>query len=187
MKIAAATIHADVIETQRLILRRWAAKDVALFARMNADPRVMEFFPALQTAEETESGIKISEEKFERFGFSFSAAELKETGEFIGFIGINVPTFEAPFMPCVEIGWRLAFEFWGKGYAQEGARACLKWGFECRKLAEIVSFTAVTNLKSRNVMERIGMFHDPAGDFDHPKVPEGHPVRRHVLYRVRSS
>ncbi len=132
--------------------------------------------------------ISTIEERIDRDGFGFWAAELKEPKGFIGFIGLNVPGYPLPFSPCVEIGWRLAFDYWGKGYAKEGARAALNFGFQTVRLNEIVSFTTVNNVRSRRVMEGIGMTYDAQGDFDHPELPEHHPLRRHVLYRkVRSA
>jgi RimJ/RimL family protein N-acetyltransferase len=174
-----------VIETERLILRRWRSDDVEPFAAMNADPRVMEFYPKTLSRPETEAMIATIEQRIERDGFGMWATELKQTGALIGFIGLNVPSYPLPFSPCVETGWRLAFDQWGKGYAQEGARAALAFGFEKAGLAEIVAFTAVINVRSRRVMEGVGMTYDPAGDFDHPHVPEGDRLRRHVLYRRR--
>ncbi len=173
-----------MVETERLLLREWRAEDFDPFARMCADPRVMEFFPATLTLEETAAAMQRGRAHWERYGFGWWAAELKETGAFIGFIGLAVPAFEAHFTPCVEIGWRLAAEYWGHGLATEGARASLRYGFETLGLAEIVSFTTMRNVRSRRVMEKIGMSHDPADDFDHPRIPEGHPLRRHVLYRI---
>lgn len=114
------------------------------------------------------------------------AAERREQGDLVGFIGLNVPRFEAAFTPCVEVGWRLAPHVWGQGLATEGALACLGHGFGTLGLTEIVSFTAGLNLRSQRVMQRIGMTHDPADDFEHPKLPDGHPLRPHVLYRVSS-
>jgi RimJ/RimL family protein N-acetyltransferase len=180
-----------MIETPRLLLRRWRAEDLEPFALLNADPRVMEYFPTSLSEAETQAMMKTLEEKFEREGFSFWAAELKGdprapgAGELIGFVGLNIPGYPVPFAPCVEIGWRLAYEHWGRGYAQEGARASLDYGFKTLGLSEIVSFTAVANARSRHVMERIGMVRDVNGDFDHPRLAEGHPLRRHVLYRVK--
>jgi RimJ/RimL family protein N-acetyltransferase len=171
------------IETPRLILRRWQSSDVEPFASLNADPRVMEFFPATLSRAETEVMIRTIEERFGREGFGLWAAELKETKAFIGFIGLNVPAYPLPFSPCVEIGWRLAFDCWGKGYAQEGARAALAFGFETVGIKEVVSFTTINNVRSRRVMESIGMNYDAQGDFDHPKVAADNPLRRHVLYR----
>ncbi len=173
-----------MIETERLLLRHWRDSDRAPFAAMNADPRVREFFPGLQTRAE-------SDESADRFAATFAnteygcwAVEEKGGAAFIGFIGIWAPRFEASFTPCIEIGWRLAHEAWGKGYAQEGARAALTHGFD-HGLEEIVSFTLPGNVRSRRVMEAIGMTHDPKDDFDHPLIEEGHPMRRHVLYRIK--
>lgn len=171
-----------MIKTERLILRQWKEEDLEPFARMNADPRVMEFFPATLTREESNQMAKKVQTRIEERGWGFWAASLIETGEFIGFIGLEDVLFKAIFTPAVEVGWRLAFDFWGKGYATEGALASLLYGFEKLKLKEIFSFTAVENRRSRAVMERIGMRYQ--GDFDHPKLPEGHPLRRHVLYRI---
>jgi RimJ/RimL family protein N-acetyltransferase len=151
---------------------------------MNADTRVMEYFPSVLTTEESNATADRIEAHFERHGFGLFAAELRTTGRFIGFIGFSAPSFEAHFTPCVEIGWRLDFGYWGKGLATEGARAALRYGFEALRLHEIISFTAMMNLRSRRVMERIGMSRDAADDFDHPLLPREHPLRRHVLYRV---
>jgi ribosomal-protein-alanine N-acetyltransferase len=160
-----------MIETPRLVLRPWRDSDRDPFARMNADPRVMEFFPACLSRVESDA-------LFDRARLSVLAAELRDTGEFIGFIGLSVPTFEAHFTPCVEIGWRLAAEHWGQGLATEGAQAVL-----ATAAGPIVSFTSVQNVRSRRVMEKIGLTRDPADDFDHPRLPASHPLRRHVLYR----
>ena len=176
-----------VIETDRLILRRWQSSDVKPFADLNADSRVMEFFPTTLTRDESDAMIATIEKRIDQYGFGFWAVELKDTKMFIGFVGLNVPGYAVPFSPCVEIGWRLAFDHWGKGYASEGARAALLFGFETMHLPEIVSFTTVGNVRSRKVMERIGMIHDAKADFDHPNFPEHHPLRRHVLYRKRTS
>jgi RimJ/RimL family protein N-acetyltransferase len=174
------------LETERLILRRWLMADREPFARMNQDPAVMEHFPALLTGEETGLLIERIEAHFRERGFGPWAAELREGGEFIGFIGLSVPRFEAAFTPCVEIGWRLVAKFWGRGLATEGARAAVRYGFENLGLPEIVSFTVPANLRSRRVMEKLGMAHEPADDFEHPSIPEGHAMRRHVLYRLKS-
>jgi RimJ/RimL family protein N-acetyltransferase len=169
------------IETDCLILRRWQLGDIEPCCQLNTDPRVMEFFPAILSRAETEAMISTIEERIDRDGFGFWAAELKEPKSFVGFIGLNVPGYLLPFSPCVEVGWRLAFDRWGKGYAQEEARAA--FGFEKMRLNEIVSFTTVNNLRSRRVMEEIGMTYDAHGDFDHPELHVHHPLRRHVLYR----
>jgi RimJ/RimL family protein N-acetyltransferase len=154
---------------------------------MNADPRVMQFMPAVLKREESDALIEKIEAHFREHGFGLFAAELRETGAFVGYIGLSVPQFQARFMPCVEIGWRIAAEHWNRGLATEGARAMLGYGFQTLGLEEIVSFTVPSNVASRRVMEKIGMRHDAAADFDHPGLPEGHPLRRHVLYRVRRS
>jgi RimJ/RimL family protein N-acetyltransferase len=148
---------------------------------MNADPRVMEFFPSVRTRAETEGQVARLREHFDCHGFGYWAVELSGVAPFIGFAGLGITRFEAP---CVEIGWRLAFEHWGHGYATEGARAALEFGFGKLGLDEIVSFTVPANLRSLRVMERLKMIRSPAEDFDHPLVPEGHPLRRHVLYRL---
>jgi RimJ/RimL family protein N-acetyltransferase len=171
-------------ETQRLRLRQWRASDREPFARMNADPRVMEFFPALISRESSKASIDRWRSQLEEKGWSNWAAELRGTGEFIGFVGISVPRSQLPFMPCVEIGWRLAFPHWGKGYATEAALGSLRIAFEQLDFPEIVSFTAMQNLRSRAVMERIGM-HDSGENFEHPAVPKGSPLRLHCLYRIR--
>ena len=147
----------------------------------------MEFFPSVLSQSETEAMIRLLEDRMDQHGFSFWAAELKATNELIGFIGLNVPGYELPFSPCVEIGWRLAHKFWGQGLAQEGAMASLKYGFDHLGLAEIVSFTTTGNHRSRRVMEKIGMQYDTSGDFESPRVKEGHPLRQHVLYRIGNS
>lgn len=170
-------------DTPRLRMRRWRESDRAPFAAMNADPAVMEFFPALQARSASDASIDAWEAQFEQRGWSNWAAERRDTGEFIGFIGLNVPRRVLPFSPCVEVGWRLARQHWGQGFASEAARAALRVGFERLLLDEIVSFTTLANQRSRAVMERIGMT-DAHQDFDHPAVPEGHPVRPHCLYRL---
>ena len=170
-------------DTPRLRLRRWSDADRAPFAAMNADPVVMEFFPALQTRDSSDAAIDGWEAQFEQRGWSNWAASLRDTGEFIGFVGISVPRRVLPFSPCVEVGWRLAHAYWGKGFASEAARGALRVGFERIGLAEIVSFTTLENRRSRAVMERIGMV-DAQQDFEHPGVPEGHALRPHCLYRI---
>jgi RimJ/RimL family protein N-acetyltransferase len=176
-----------MIETDRLLLRRWKQSDRELFARMNGDPRVMEFFPRCLSCEESDQLADGIERRFEERGFGLYAAELREPGTFIGFIGLAVPGFEAHFTPAVEIGWRLAAEYWNRGLATEGANAVVRHSFDVLKLPELVSFTAEQNLPSRRVMEKIGMTRNPADDFDHPKLEPGHALRRHVLYRLPCS
>jgi ribosomal-protein-alanine N-acetyltransferase len=159
-------------------------RDLAPFAALNADPRVMEHFPALLSREESDAMAARIGAHFEQHGFGLWAVEIPNVTSFAGFTGRSVPRFEAHFTPCVEIGWRLAPEHWGFGYAQEGARVVLDFAFTTQGLDEVVSFTATGNLRSRRVIERIGMVRDPADDFDHPSLPEGHRRRRHVLYRM---
>jgi RimJ/RimL family protein N-acetyltransferase len=173
------------LRTARLVLRRWRAEDRGPFAALNADPAVMEYFPARLSRAESDAGVDRIEAHFAKHGFGLWAVGIPGATPFAGFIGLSIPSFQTHFTPCVEIGWRLARDQWGKGYATEGARAVLAFGFEELKLEEIVSFTTADNLRSRRVMERIGMSHSPADDFDHPGLPEGHPLRRHVLYRIR--
>lgn len=173
-----------VLETERLRLRAWHAGDLAPFAALNADPAVMEHFPSLLTRGESDAMVARIGEHFARHGFGLWAVEALSIAEHVGFVGLSVPRFESHFTPCVEIGWRLAREHWGLGYAPEAARAALAFGFDRIGLEEIVSFTIPANVRSRRVMEKIGMRHDPADDFDHPSIPAGHPQRRHVLYRI---
>jgi RimJ/RimL family protein N-acetyltransferase len=152
---------------------------------MTADPRVMEFLPAALPRAESDALAARAEAHLDERGFGPWAVEVPGIASFVGFIGLFIPRFEAHFTPCVEIGWRLAGEHWGRGYATEGARAAIRFGFEKLKLEEIVFFTVPGNIRSRRVMEKLGMRHDPRDDFDHPSIPEGHPMRRHVLYRIR--
>ena len=165
-------------------MRQWQAADREPFAAMNADPRVVEFLPALSRAE-SDAVITRIESHFAEHGFGFWALEIPGIAPFAGFVGLAVPRFEAHFTPCVEIGWRLAAAHWGHGYAIEAARAAVAFGFGSMKLEEIVSFTVPANHRSRKVMERLGMTHSPNDDFDHPALPQGHALRRHVLYRLR--
>jgi RimJ/RimL family protein N-acetyltransferase len=174
-----------VIDTERLLLRRWRGEDREPFYRLNSDARVMEFFPECLTRAESDSLFDRISEHFRKHGFGLFAAELGDDRSFIGFVGLAVPSFKAHFTPCVEIGWRLAADYWGRGLATEGARAVLKYAFDELALGSLVSFTVPANARSRRVMEKIGMTHDASDDFDHPNLPEGHPLRRHVLYRMR--
>ena len=178
-------MFADPPPTARLVLRRWRAVDREPFAAMNADARVMEHFPATLSRAESDALADRIDEQFATLGYGLWAIEVPGHTAFAGFCGLAIPRFEAPFTPCVEIGWRLAAEWWGRGYATEAARAVLAFGFDTLALPEIVSFTTTTNQRSQRVMERIGMRRDPADDFDHPLLPPGHQLRRHVLYRRR--
>ena len=153
---------------------------------MNADPRVMEHLPARLTRAESDALVDRMEASWDRDGYGQWALERLADGAFLGFAGLSAPGFEAAFTPCVEVGWRLAVGAWGHGHATEAARAAVDYGFRRLGLAEIVSFTVPANRRSRAVMERLGMRRDPADDFDHPAIAEGHPLRRHVLYRLGS-
>jgi RimJ/RimL family protein N-acetyltransferase len=166
----------------RVRLRQWCDADRAAFAQLNADPVAMEFFPSTLSPEESDAMVQRCRDAIAERGWGFWCLDIG--GACAGFTGLSVPTFEAPFMPAVEIGWRLHPRYWGHGYATEAARLALDYGFRVLRLQEIVSFTAVANVRSRAVMERIGMRHDAAGDFDHPRLAPGHHLRRHVLYRI---
>jgi len=166
------------------VLRPWRDADLSPFAALNADPRVMEFFPKTYTRDESEDGLARIRAHFAIHGFGLWALQPLAGGAIIGMAGISVPHFQAHFTPCVEVGWRLAAEHWGQGYATEAARAALDFGFHRLNLPEIVSFTTVHNLRSRRVMERLGMSHTPDDDFMHPGIADGHPLRPHVLYRL---
>jgi len=175
----------NVIITDRLVLRQWVQEDLEPFAKLNADPLVREFFPNILTREQSDRYVEEIADEIEQLGYGVWAVSAPGVADFIGFIGLSPVDFNAHFTPAVEIGWRLAREFWGKGYATEGANAVLQYGFETLGLDEIVSFTAEGNLRSRKVMEKIGMHRTPEDDFDHPNVAVGHKLRRHVLYRIQ--
>lgn len=172
------------LHTERLLLRHWRAADGAPFAALNADPVVMQFMAGCLTRSESDAWVRQAREALCRHGFGPWALELKAAGRFIGCVGLALCTFEAPFTPCVEILWRLQRSSWGHGYATEAARACMRLGFEALGLCEIVAFTVPANARSRALMQRLGMQHDPNGDFEHPRLPAGHPLRHHVLYRL---
>ena len=178
---------AATLSSERIRLRGWRDEDREAFAVMNADARVMEFFRGCLSREESDQMVDRMQTHFREHGFGLWAVEVPGVADFVGFAGLAWARFSAPFTPCVEIGWRLAFEHWGNGYATEAARLALRHGFRALALSEVVSFTSVANRRSRAVMERLGMRRDPADDFDYPSFPEGHPLRRHVLYRVGSS
>jgi RimJ/RimL family protein N-acetyltransferase len=174
----------SALTTARLLLRPWREADLASFAALNADPAVMAFFPEPLERDASDALARRLADDLARRGYGFWALEVPGQADFIGFVGLSVPSFPAHFTPCVEIGWRLAREHWGQGYATEAARAALAFGFRRLALAEIVSFTAEGNQPSRRVMERLGMTRSPSDDFAHPLLPEGHPLRKHVLYRL---
>ncbi|MDQ1744546.1 MAG: hypothetical protein QOE23_2885 [Pseudonocardiales bacterium] len=172
------------MRTERLLMRRWQPSDRAGFAALNADPEVMAHFPAPLDRAASDAFVDRIEAGFEANGFGLWALQRLDTAEFVGFTGLSVPGFRAHFTPAVEVGWRLCRAAWGQGFATEAARQALRVGFESFGLAEIVSFTATGNTASRAVMRRLGMVRDPADDFDHPALPAGHRLRRHVLYRI---
>ncbi|MGQ0510161.1 MAG: GNAT family N-acetyltransferase [Betaproteobacteria bacterium] len=174
------------LETPRLWLRQWRESDREPFAAMNADPQVMAYFESTQTRALSDSSVDLWRAQFAARGWSNWAVELRSTGEFIGFTGLSVPRRTFPFSPCVEVGWRLARRFWGKGFATEAASASLAVAFGRLDLPEVVSFTTVGNARSRAVMERIGMV-NANQDFEHPGVREGHPLRLHCLYRIEAA
>ena len=178
-----------IILTERLNLRTWQVTDVPLMAAISSDPLVMEHFPYTQDLAATEKLVDHINHHQEKYGYSLYAVETKDVHEFIGFVGLNHPPFDIPHfsprgLPIVEIGWRLSSKHWGKGYATEAAKAVLHHAFTDLKLDEIISFTVVANVKSRRVMEKIGLRHVEEDNFDHPKLEENSLLRRHVLYRL---
>jgi RimJ/RimL family protein N-acetyltransferase len=175
---------APELRTDRLVLRRWRDEDREPFAALNADPVVMEFFPGRLSRQKSDDFVDRIEAGFEERGYGLWAVEVPEVAPFIGFVGLNPATFDAPFTPALEVGWRLQRSGWGQGYATEGGRAALAFAFDELGVDEVVSFTTVRNQRSRRVMERLGLRHDSDGDFEHPELPEHHPIRPHVLYRI---
>lgn len=172
------------LRTPRLVLRSWRETDLPAYAALNADVEVRRWFSGTLTSKESDGSAARLQEHIAAHGFGFWAVEAPGVAPFIGFVGLQHVTFQAPFTPAVETGWRLARAHWGKGYATEAARVALAHGFGPLALPEIVAFAVPGNVASRRVMERINMQHDPAGDFDHPNISEGDPLRRHVLYRA---
>ena len=171
-------------ETERLKLREWQSNDLPVFAAMNADPAVMEYFPALLNEAQSNAFIDRIRLHFENYSFGLYALERKDTGSFIGFTGLMIPRFESYFTPCVEIGWRLSKENWGNGYAIEAAKACIQFGFDILQIEKIVSFTSVYNQRSEIVMKRIGMEYN--GIFEHPMIDKSHFLCNHVLYSIKN-
>jgi RimJ/RimL family protein N-acetyltransferase len=172
------------LRTSRLLLRRWRADDLAPFAAINADPAVMQHFPATLSTPQSAALIQRIEDCFQQRSYGLWAVEKIEGSQLIGFVGLNPVPRELPFAPAVEVGWRLGRDFWGQGYASEAARAALEFGFGALGLEQIVSFTSRENVRSRRLMEHLGMSRDPEEDFEHPLVPEGSRLRAHVLYRI---
>jgi RimJ/RimL family protein N-acetyltransferase len=185
-KYIRSTRGAPTLITSRLILRQWRDADLATFHALNSDRRVMEYFPGMldrRGSDELASRIRT---RLESEQFGLWAVEIPDVAAFAGFIGLSVPSFDAHFTPCVEVGWRLANAHWGKGYASEGAGRVLEYAFNTIGLNEIVSFTSQLNERSIAVMRRIGMQYDRCGDFEHPRIAHGHRLRRHVLYRIQN-
>lgn len=172
--------------TDRLILREWLDQDIEPYVELNQDHEVLKYFPRLYTREESTEEIKEFNQLLKNYGYTIYACELKNTNKFIGFVGLYNRD-DLPFSPCVEIGWRLAKQYWGNGYATEAAKKCLEIGFLDCNLEEIVSFTPKINKPSERVMQKIGMLHNPLDDFLHYRVSKDHPLASHVLYRLSSN
>lgn len=176
-----------VLETPRLVLRQWRDADVDAWAAMTADPRVMECFPSTYDRAQAEDRAHRMRTALERDGYGWWPLEVKGGTAFAGVILLQELPFEAPFTPATEVGWWLAHEHWGHGYASEGARAALDFAFGELKRAEVVAITASVNVRSQRVMARLGMTHDPGDDFEHPWIAAGDRLRKHVLYRMRAT
>ncbi|MDB5065328.1 MAG: aroE [Chloroflexi bacterium] len=174
------------LRTERLLLRPWSAGDRAAFAELNADPHVMEWFPSTLSRAESDALAERIEQQMDVHGWGLWAVEVPGIADFIGFVGLS-PADGTLGYPSVEVGWRLAPSQWGRGYAPEGALAALRFGFQTLELEEIVSFTSAGNVRSRRVMEKLGMVRRPEEDFDHPRIPLISPLCRHVLYRITHS
>lgn len=174
------------LETERLILREWRPEDREAFARMNADPMVMEFLPRIMDKDSSDKLMGRFTEHFKKYGYGPYAIELKETGEFVGFVGLRNVEFKSAFTPAVEIAWRLDYEYWGKGYATEAGRRVIEHAFKELKLPEIVAFTVYDNSRTMHIMEKLGMKRDEKGDFDYPTLPKGHPFGKFALYRLKA-
>jgi ribosomal-protein-alanine N-acetyltransferase len=179
-------MSAPCLTTSRLRLRQWRDDDLAPFAAMNADPRVMRYFPACLSREESDRRAAACRKRLAETPFGFWALERHDGEQFIGFTGLSVPGFKTHFTPCVEIGWRLAPAAWGQGFATEAARAALAYGFDVVGLPHIIAFTVPANTPSIRVMQRLGLTRWPEGDFQHPNIQEGHPLRAHIVYRAES-
>lgn len=175
-----------IIETERLILRTWRENDVYFYHQINQDKHVLEFLRFSLTLEQAQEFVGTANRHQDKHGYALWAVELKNTGALMGFIGLNYTDWKSHFTPAVEVGWRLGSQFWGKGYATEGARASLAYGFEHCGLKEIVSFTVPANTRSIRVMEKLGLRRDFDGDFFHPKVESGHKLSHHILYRIKA-
>jgi RimJ/RimL family protein N-acetyltransferase len=176
----------EYLLTPRLRLRRWLDRDLEPFAAMNACSEVMKNFPKKLTSQESSSFVEHMKREFEDANLGLWAVDHLVSEQFIGFVGLHKPTFDAHFTPCVEVGWRLARKFWGFGYATEAAQAAMSDGYDRLGLAEIISMTSVFNIESMRVMERLGMKRNPDDDFLHPRIPAGARLGRHVLYRLKA-
>lgn len=174
-------------ESDRLLLRGWREDDVPHWVAMGADSRVMRFFPGTYEAERATTMARAFRDRLEADGYGWWVLEAKDVSPFVGVIALQPVPFEAAFTPALEVGWRLKPEYWGRGYATEGAALALRFGFDVLDLDEIVAMTAAVNLPSQRVMQRLGMTRDARDDFDHPRLDDAHPLRRHVLYRLRRS
>ena len=172
-----------MIETKHLILRSWKSEDAETYFQINQDPKVIALLRGPLTMQQARDFIHATNAHEQKHGYALWAACLKDNGEVMGFIGLNSLPWDAHFTPAVEIAWRLGSAYWNKGYATEGAKAALQYGFNQCQLKEIVSFTVPANVRSIRVMEKIGLEHDPDGDFPHPNLPDNHPLSKHVLYR----
>jgi ribosomal-protein-alanine N-acetyltransferase len=173
-------MQAPTLRTERLVLRPWRDEDLEPFAALNRDPAVMEFFPSLLSRDDSDAIVERIRAHVTREGFGLWAVEVPGVAPFIGFTGLQRPSF----MPGVEVGWRIAHAYWGMGYATEAARASIEWGFAQLELAEIIAMVVPDNVRSQRVMEKLGMRRDPTADFGHPRIPEGNPRRAHWLFRV---
>ena len=174
------------LHTRRCMLRQWQDRDLAPWAAMNADPEVRRYFPAVLTTEQAAHEAGLCRNAIAQRGWGLWALEVPGEFPFAGFVGLNVPHFDAPFVPAVEIGWRLPRAAWGRGYATEAAQAALEFAFSRLGLADVVAMAVPSNAASLRVMQRLGMVRDAAADFDHPRVDAGHALRPHLLYRARS-
>ena len=172
------------LETERLLIRPWRQEDRAPYAAFNADPEVRRYYPDIFTAEQTWANLDRLIARYEEDGYGFLAVERKSDGAFIGDVGIKPVHMPLRGAPPIEIGWLLGRQYWGQGYAPEAANAWIDFAFSVLRSREVVAFTAVANLPSQRVMQKLGMTRDPLGDFEHPGVPEGHELRPHVLYRI---
>lgn len=175
------------LKTKRLVLREWKKSDLIPFAKMNNDPKVMEFFPSTLIKQESDKLVKKIQKEFQEEKFGLWAVEITDVAPFIGFIGLHNVSFSAHFTPAIEIGYRLAFKYWNKGYALEGAKAVVDYAFNTLDLKEIVSFTSTNNIRSIKLMKKLNMVNDPKDNFDHPKLSKNHPLSQHVLYRLKNT